>query len=201
MLKTSSRVLGLVFIAFGGILKNAIIVKVVNRFNKVLRILVIPSLLLLMIGLYRIDKYLNWHLFALFLIIVGFIVSFLIINFIKKRFLGKLNKKEFKEYNKQHFSFKVYLLTVFVCFGGGVLIGESAVSLKQTKSFEIVNKGESGRIKHRQYYLFINNEGKVERFSFGKNVYDKHQIGDLINLSIKSNIFGFEFLEPEEWNK
>ncbi|MDX5397529.1 MAG: hypothetical protein LPK21_15155 [Hymenobacteraceae bacterium] len=172
----------------------------IQRINITLKFLLIPALFFLMFGIYKIDKYVNWALFVTVLIVLGVLLSLIVSSILFQLIKDSLNKKEVKELEKQRFHFKIGIVFTLIFFGGGVLLGESISTVKGVKQFQIVRKGTSGLKKNRQFYLFINREGKLERYSFGKSTYDLYEAGDSINLTLKSNLYGFEYYEPERWN-
>lgn len=137
----------------------------------------------------------------LYLLAIGGIIGLIISSVIYKKLKRSLNNKETKNLEDQNFFFKACILIILICFGAGALLGESNATTEETKQFKIVNKGTSGSRKGRQFYIFINQEGKTSRYAFGKSTYDLYDVGDSIKLSIKSNLFGFEYIEPEHRNQ
>jgi hypothetical protein len=170
--------------------------KHINRYNTILWVLMFPALLALMYGIYQLDHYTSWLFYALTLITIGSIIGIAISNIVAKKLNNSLTNKERKRISRENIRTKIFILSLFLTFGFGSLIGELNKTIVENQQFKVVEKGMSGLSKNRQYYLFINYKGEKKRYSFGKSVYDLYMPGDSIKIAIKNNFYGFELLEP-----
>ena len=174
--------------------------KLIHRYNIVLWILMFPALLSLMYGIYQLDHYTSWLSYALTLITIGSIIGIVISSVIYEKLRKQLTKKELRRVTNENIRSRIFILSLFLTFGIGSLIGGLKKEIKDTQRFQIMKKGTSGLSKNRQYYLFINYKGEKKRYAFGKAVYDLYEPGDSIEMAIKNNFYGLELSEPAARN-
>ena len=147
------------------------------------------SISFLAIGLRNIDNYINWLEFPIILILIGCLFG-LIIYF----FLGFYidNISSFRNTNNVSILTMLVVCFSFISFGIGSILNEYSYNSKICKNHEIYDMGESSE-RTKSYYIFINNEGKVERLSFGRTFNNSHKVGYTIELCVVTGWLGYKY--------
>jgi len=153
------------------------------------------SLLFLVIGLMNIDNYINWIQFSVTMYVAGILFGILLYRTICY-FVPAA--KTYKNTQGIKLNFLLMFSAANIFFGAGTIVNEFSSKEKTCKLYTIESMGESG--SRNAYYVFIKNDGKRERLSFGKEFNKIHIPGEAINLCIITGRLGFKYYKVKGRN-
>ncbi len=163
--------------------------KIINNLDEIFILFGFISFTFFAIGLKDMDNYANWLAFSITLIIAGILLG-IIIYFILRKFFPGISS--YKNSNGISVLTLLVISFSFISFGAGVIINEYPSTDIECHKYTIQDMGESGGT-HSSYHIFINTGTKTERLDFGKEFYDKHNRGDIVELCIITGKLGFNY--------
>lgn len=171
--------------------------KVIDHLDEIFLISGLLSLVFLGFGLRNIDNYLNWFVMSLTLVFSGAVLGF--ITYMVLGFFIE-NIQSYRNTNNISVLTTLVVCFSFSAFGIGVLLNEYASKRVYCKSHTISDFGESSN-RSKEYYIFVNINGKMKRLSFGKSFKKTHKAGDRIQLCVVTGLLGYQYVTMDTNSK